>query len=181
MLRRIGWCRRRYWLPSARRQTGPAWATEWKFDGQRGRVLVDDTVTVYLRNGADVSRTFPELAGIAAAVGGRSVVLDGEIVALANGRPSFQRVQQRWPQQRHPTSDLIHRVPVRLLAFDVLAVDRRDITSWPYQQRRDLLDGLMVVETSKSLTVPRFWVDVSPAEMLVIEQQGLREFDALLR
>ena len=167
MLRRIGWCRRRYWLPSARRQTGPAWATEWKFDGQRGRVLVDDTVTVYLRNGADVSRTFPELAGIAAAVGGRSVVLDGEIVALANGRPSFQRVQQRWPQQRHPTSDLIHRVPVRLLAFDVLAVDRRDITSWPYQQRRDLLDGLMVVETSKKLTVPRFWVDVSPAEMLV--------------
>jgi bifunctional non-homologous end joining protein LigD len=54
--------------------------------------VIDDDVTVFSRNGADVTRTFPELAGVAAAVGGRRVVLDGEIVALdAEGRPSFTR------------------------------------------------------------------------------------------
>ena len=45
-----------------------------------------------------MTRTFPELAGVAAAVGDRRVVLDGEIVALdAEERPSFTRLQRRWP------------------------------------------------------------------------------------
>jgi bifunctional non-homologous end joining protein LigD len=96
-------------------------AIEWKFDGQRATVLVDDAVTAFSRNGADVSRTFPELAGIAAAVGGRRVVLDGEIVALdAQGRPSFTRLQRRWPQQRRPRPELVREVPCRLMAFDIL-------------------------------------------------------------
>lgn len=156
-------------LPTlGRPPAGPGWAVEWKFDGQRGLVVVEaDRVSVYSRNGAHVSGTFPELAGIAAAVGGRSVVLDGEIVAVGpSGRPSFQRLQQRWPQQRRPTPELVRQVPVRLLAFDVLAVDGRDITSWAYERRRELLDELMIAEKSKVLTVPRCWVAVRPSDML---------------
>ncbi|KMV22092.1 DNA ligase [Mycobacterium heckeshornense] len=155
-------------MPPAAEATGPLGAHRWKFDGQRGLVVVEgDTVWVYSRNGAHVSRTFPELGGIAAAVGGRSVVLDGEIVAVGpSGRPSFQRLQQRWPQQRRPTPELVRQVPVRMLAFDVLAVDGRDITSSTYEERRELLEGLMIVEKSKVLTVPRCWVDVRPSDML---------------
>ena len=103
------------------------------------------------------------------------LVLDGEIVAVdSSGRPSFQRLQRRWPQNRRPTPELLRQVPIRMLAFDVLAVDGRDITSWTYESRRELLDQLMVVETSKTLTIPRCWVDVSPSEMLeaVASQQA---------
>jgi bifunctional non-homologous end joining protein LigD len=72
---------------------------EYKFDG-RGLIVVDHGVIVYSRNGADITRTFPELSGVAPAVGNRPMLLDGEIVALdAGGRPSFTRLQQRWPQR----------------------------------------------------------------------------------
>src|SRR4051794_8953503 len=96
---------------------GDDYAIEWKFDGQRASVLVTDgEVVVFSRNGADVTATFPELSSVSAAVGGRSVVLDGEIVALdRDGRPSFSRLQQRWPQQRRPRPELLRAVPVRLM------------------------------------------------------------------
>ncbi|MBY0286760.1 MAG: DNA ligase [Mycobacteriaceae bacterium] len=137
-------------------------------------VVIDDGVTVFTRNGADVTRTFPEVAsGVAGAVGGRPVVLDGEIVALDQaGRPSFERLQRRWPQQRRPKPELLRQVPVRFFAFDVLARDGEDIVTWPYLERRALLDSLAVVETSKTLTVPRFWTDVSPAVMLEVAAEN---------
>jgi bifunctional non-homologous end joining protein LigD len=109
--------------------------------------VVDDEVIVFSRNGADVSRTFPELGGIPAAVGGRRVVLDGEIVALgAQGRPSFTRLQRRWPQQRRPRPELVRDVPCRLIAFDILQIDGRAIGDLPYGQRREHLDDLLTVE-----------------------------------
>jgi bifunctional non-homologous end joining protein LigD len=109
--------------------------------------VVDDEVIVFSRNGADVSRTFPELGGIPAAVGGRRVVLDGEIVALgAQGRPSFTRLQRRWPQQRRPRPALVRDVPCRLIAFDILQIDGRAIGDLPYGQRREHLDDLLTVE-----------------------------------
>jgi len=114
-------------------------AVEWKFDGQRATIVVEEAV------------------------------LDGEIVAVDEaGRPSFTLLQRRWPQQRRPRLELLREVPVRLLAFDLLSLDGRDVTSYPYGQRRELLDALMVIEKSPVLTVPPALVDVSPADMLEV-------------
>jgi len=59
-------------------------AVEAKFDGQRGIAVVDNgVVTLFSRNGANITRTFPEIASaLPQAACGRPVVLDGEIVAL---------------------------------------------------------------------------------------------------
>ncbi|MFB1298733.1 RNA ligase family protein [Mycobacterium sp. pW049] len=132
-------------------------------------MTVDRRVRVTSRNGADITETFPELAAVAAAVGGRRMVLDGEIVAVdEHGRPSFTRLQRRWPQQRRPGAQLVREVPTRFLAFDVVNIDGEDVTPWPYRARRELLDTLMLVERSPALTVPRHWTDVAPADMLAI-------------
>jgi bifunctional non-homologous end joining protein LigD len=149
---------------------GDGLAVEVKFDGQRATVvLADGGVTVFSRNGLDVSACFPELSRVAAAVGDRSMVLDGEIVAVdAGGRPSFTRLQRRWPQQRRPSAQLLREVPVRVLAFDILQLDGRDVTRAPYGQRRELLDSVMVVEKSPVLTVPRAMLDVAPADALEV-------------
>jgi len=115
------------------------------------------------------SGTFPELAGIRTAIGGRRMVLDGEIVAVgSDGRPSFTRLQRRWPQQRRLSAELVREVPTRFMAFDVLAVDGVDVTGEPYGRRREIHGGVMVVDTSPTMTVPRHWVDVSPADMLEV-------------
>jgi len=130
---------------------------------------------VFSRNGADVSLTFPELASVSQAVGGRSVVLDGEIVALdAQGRPSFTRLQRRWPQQRRPRPALLREVPVRLMAFDVIAVDGRDLSAEPYVKRREVLESVVVEETGV-LTVPKAFFGVSAADMLEVAAQHAME------
>ncbi|KMO70763.1 putative DNA ligase-like protein [Mycolicibacterium chlorophenolicum] len=152
--------------------SGDRWAVEWKFDGQRANLIVDrGEVVSFSRNGADVSLTFPELALVSQAVGGRAVVLDGEIVALdAQGRPSFTRLQRRWPQNRRPKPDLLRSVPVQLIAFDVLAVDGRDLTDEPYVKRREVLESL-IVEESAVVTVPKAFFGVPAADMLEVAAQ----------
>jgi bifunctional non-homologous end joining protein LigD len=49
------------------------------------------------RNGVDVGGWFPELAGLAGALGDHAGVLDGEVVAFdGDGRPSFGRCRGGW-------------------------------------------------------------------------------------
>lgn len=150
--------------------SGENLATEFKWDGQRAIVVIEGgTTRVWTRNGADVSRTYPELAGIAEAVGGASVILDGEIVALdAHGRPSFTRLQRRWPQNRRPDAALLREVPVRVMGFDILEYKGRSLTERPWHDRRAILEDVLVVNRSPVLTVPRAFTDASPADMLAV-------------
>ena len=90
------------------------------------------------------------------------MALDGQ------GRPCFQRLQQRWPQQRRPLADLLHRVPVRSRPFDILSLDGADVTTRPYAERRELLETAMA-GAPKVPPVPRFSIsDASPSEMLAV-------------
>jgi bifunctional non-homologous end joining protein LigD len=106
-------------------------------------------------------------------VGRRRVILDGEIVALDTaGRPSFTRLQRRWPQQRRPSAQLLREVPVRFYAFDILAVDDRDVTEHPYARRRDVLEEVAAA-ASGLLVLPRFASsEVSAAELLGIAAEN---------
>lgn len=147
--------------------SGPGWAVEYKWDGFRGRCLVDgSSVKVFSRNAADVSSTFPELSGIAAVAGHRRLLLDGEIVALDRaGRPSFSRLQQRWPMRSRPARMLLEQVPVHFFAFDLLAIGDDDLTASAYLERRQALDGLSL-SRSRPLVIPPYWDDARPRDML---------------
>jgi bifunctional non-homologous end joining protein LigD len=67
------------------------WAYEMKWDGVRAVVYVEGgRARVMTRNDREVSGTYPEIRDMAAAMGTRQVVLDGELVAFDEaGRPSF--------------------------------------------------------------------------------------------
>jgi bifunctional non-homologous end joining protein LigD len=123
--------------------SGPGWAYEFKYDGVRAvTYAAGEAVRVYSRNGNDVSGTYPELAEVAALLGGRSAVVDGEIVAPAEGdRPSFARLQSRM-HVAAPTAALLGSVPVRYYVFDLLSLDGESLAELPYEQRRDRLRGL---------------------------------------
>src|SRR3546814_12994616 len=74
---------------------GDGWIYEVKWDGMRAVVAVDDGhLRLQTANGNDATVSFPELQGLAGALGVGSVVLDGEIVAFAEpGRPPFGRLR----------------------------------------------------------------------------------------
>ncbi len=125
--------------------TGDEWVFELKWDGMRILAHTDgDRLQLRSSNGIDATSRFPELADLPEAVGNRSAVLDGEVVAFADGLPSFSALQRRM----HLTSSVdIARgmvdVPVSFVIFDLLYFDGTDATSLPYEQRRQLLEQLV--------------------------------------
>jgi bifunctional non-homologous end joining protein LigD len=125
-------------------RTFDGWLIEPKWDGVRAMVTVHDgRVSIASRLGNDVTGGYPELAALAGALGSRSAVLDGEIVAFDDrtGRPSFQRLQRRM-HVRSPSSALRGDVPVQLLLFDVLWLDGELLTDRPQVERRRILEDL---------------------------------------
>ena len=124
---------------------GDDWALEIKWDGVRALISLEDgEVRIASRRGEDATKRYPELAGMAAALGDRSAVLDGEVVALDDqGRPSFQTLQRRMGLTRPEMIKLrAKETPVSYVAFDLLALDGETICSEPYERRRELLAGL---------------------------------------
>ena len=124
---------------------GEDWAFELKWDGVRALARVEDGEAGFCaRRGEDVSRRYPELAGIGAALGDRAALLDGEVVAFdSQGRPSFGLLQQRMGL----VNELMIRrrtgeVPVTYVAFDLLWLDGESLLERPYERRRELLLSL---------------------------------------
>jgi bifunctional non-homologous end joining protein LigD len=102
----------------------PAWTFEPKLDGFRG---IADTIhgRILSRNRNRFSRfdnlleTLPE-----------RVILDGEIVVLDAGRPSFADLMRREGQPIY-------------IPFDVLFVDGEDIRNEPLEKRKSILAKLI--------------------------------------
>ncbi|HVM11581.1 MAG TPA: non-homologous end-joining DNA ligase [Actinomycetota bacterium] len=121
------------------------WRFEPKLDGIRALAYIrTDGTRLVSRTGRDQTAQYPELANLARFVNARDAVIDGEIVALdEEGRPSFERLQQRMNLTSPRDVERARRdVPVLLYAFDVLWVDGRDLTGEPLEERRAELERI---------------------------------------
>ena len=114
---------------------GPRWIHEIKLDGYRiGIVLARGKARLISRNHADWSADFPEIVAAAEQLGVRSALLDGEVVILdANGISNFEALQNRATSRQGLT----------YFAFDLLALDGRDLTRQPLIERKRLLRTLV--------------------------------------
>ena len=124
--------------------TGRDWAYEFKWDGVR--TLVDSStsgLTLTSRLGNDVTVAYPELAGLAEVAD--DVLLDGEVVSLVDGRPSFFALQSRMHVRKAVEARrLAATAPVTYLAFDVLRLYGVDLTGRTFAERRATLERLEV-------------------------------------
>ncbi|MGI8696933.1 MAG: non-homologous end-joining DNA ligase [Mycobacteriales bacterium] len=122
--------------------SGPEWAYELKWDGVR--VLADigpEGLRMTGRSEREVTIAYPELHGLADVCD--DALLDGEVVALTDGRPSFAALQPRMHvRSAGAAAALATQAPVTYLVFDILRLYGVDLTRRPYAERRATLERL---------------------------------------
>jgi bifunctional non-homologous end joining protein LigD len=149
---------------------GAEWLHEVKWDGVR--LLVEargGAVRLWTRNENEVGVAYPELRGLAAL--GHDVLLDAEVVALADGVPRFSAIADRMHVRNAARAEALSRLnPVTLMVFDLLRVDGEDLMPRPLVERRRRLEDLDV--NGPGWQVPATYDD---GQMLLTatEQQGL--------
>jgi bifunctional non-homologous end joining protein LigD len=133
---------------------GRNWSFEVKWDGIRLLAdVVDGRLRLTTRTERDVTSHFPELAGLTGLA--PDVLLDGEVVMLADGVPSFAALAERI---HVPVDPVIARArPVTFMAFDVLRLYGVPLLDRTFDERRATLErldlsGLPAVQASPVYT-----------------------------
>ena len=152
---------------------GDGWGFEVKWDGMRALTFVDGpSLRVQSYNEREVTASWPELAGLPAALPATTALLDGELVATDEaGVPSFGRLQQRMHiANPAEASRRAAEVPVVYVVFDLLHLDGHDLTALPLVDRRRLLEQL--VEAGPSWRTSPVHDD-GPALLAAAHERGL--------
>ncbi|MCI0548394.1 MAG: ATP-dependent DNA ligase [Candidatus Rokubacteria bacterium] len=124
---------------AVRRLGQPVWVED-KYDGVRCQLhKAGNEVRLFSRDRHDISGQFPDVTR-AFAAGPRRFVLDGELMAAADGRLlPFARLQPRLNRVA-PSAEILAAHPVALVAFDLLALEAEVLLDAPLTRRRAALD-----------------------------------------
>jgi bifunctional non-homologous end joining protein LigD len=128
------------------RFSDPDWVFERKLDGLRCLAFKDNgRVRMLSRNKLSFNERFPRVAEALDGDPATDFVVDGEIVAFARGRSTFETLQQRGGRPAQ----------IYLYLFDVLYAAGEDVTKLPWRERRALLRSTLVFDGPIRLTQHR--------------------------
>jgi DNA ligase 1 len=142
-------------------------AAEYKYDGVRVQAhrTADGTIELFTRRLEEISTQFPDVVELlAAGLGPREAILEGEVVAYdaaAGELRPFQEVMFR--RRKYGIAEAVRDVPVGLFCFELLYADGEDLTTLPYPQRRAALGEAITVSSQLRLTTA---VEISTPEAL---------------
>lgn len=165
--------------PAGHPLTDPACAFQVKWDGVRMLAFLDGgRVRLQNRRLRDRTAAYPELAALPSLISARQAILDGEVIVLHEGRPSFPRVLQR-ERAGAPSARLMAALPASFAAFDLLYLDGEDLTGRPFWARQEIL-ARRVSGEDPPLHVTRHYEDGLSLWRAVVEQ-GLEGVVAKVR
>ena len=121
--------------------TGDDLEYEPKWDGFRCIVFRDhDEIELGSRNERPLTRYFPELLDPIRAQFPERAVVDGEIVIVGEDGLQFEALLQRIHPAASRVALLASTTPASFVAFDILAIDDRDLRRTPFGERRAILE-----------------------------------------
>lgn len=121
------------------------WIFEPKWDGIRALAYCTNETALLTRNQNDVSSGYPELAKLHDRLVALDAVIDGEIVAMEKGRPSFEKLQGRMNlQDPKAIEQAMSKIPVTYVVFDLIYLDGRSLIHEPVETRKALLEEVVV-------------------------------------
>jgi ATP-dependent DNA ligase len=141
---------------------------EPKWDGFRAIVFRDaDGLEIQSRDLRPLDRYFPDLHDALLRRLPKACVLDGEIVIATPHGLDFDALQMRLHPAASRVAKLARATPASFVAFDLLAVGRRQLMARPLLERRALLEALLaradpplyLTPMTRDRTVALDWLD----------------------
>ncbi|MDD9266650.1 DNA ligase [Paenibacillus sp. GCM10023248] len=136
---------------------GKQWIAQIKWDGVR-MLTYDDGHNVRLVNRRLNDRTlqYPEIASTRSYCKASSVILDGELIALKDGRPSFHEIMRRDGVRNAKNLPLaIKSVSVVYMIYDILFLNGKWLVDEELQERQRILSE--VIHTNETIQlVPNY-------------------------
>ncbi len=148
----------------------PQFTYEIKWDGYRCLAFLEsDGTRLQSRKENSFNFLFPEFLSLHQKVKSLGCVLDGELVAIRNGKPSFLQLQKRGllrNEQRIKTA--VINIPVIYVVFDLLYLNGHPIYHEIIETRRMAL---------RDILIPDDQVIISD----YIEEQGIKYFESIVK
>ncbi|HVP96969.1 ATP-dependent DNA ligase [Methanoregula sp.] len=115
-------------------------AAEFKYDGSRFQFHKQGSRTgMYSRRLEDVSAALPDVIALLSSATTHDVILDGEVIAIKEGRPMpFQSVLRRF-RRRHDVAEAQEEIRMVPNVFDILYLDGKTLIDLPFHERRTIL------------------------------------------
>ncbi len=128
-------------LLAAELPDGEGWQFEPKWDGFRCLARRDgEEVTLTSKSGKPLARYFPEVAEMLRRVPAKKFLLDGELIIPVGDALSFDALQLRLHPAESRVRKLSAETPAELMAFDLLELDGKSLSSEPLAKRRAKLE-----------------------------------------
>src|SRR6201997_460989 len=116
---------------------GEGWQFEPKWDGFRTLVFRDgDEMLLQSRDEKPMNRYFPELIAPLKAALPKRCVVDGEIVITGASGLDFEALLLRIHPAESRVKMLAEQTPASFVAWDLLALDDKDLREVPLEKRR---------------------------------------------
>lgn len=147
---------------------GNQWIAQIKWDGVRMLSYYDGSNTQLInRRGNHRTAQYPELTDVSTYCRADSVILDGEIIALKEGKPSFHEVMRRDSLKNGSTISVVrYQVPVIYMIFDILFYNGQSTMDQPLFSRQQLLSDILLPHPHVQ-AVPSY---TDPAELFAAAQ-----------
>ncbi len=146
---------------------------EIKWDGTRCLAFIESgRLRLQNRRHIEMRPRYPELECLLQLPSG--TLLDGEIVVLENGKPSFPKLQQREHlQEPRKIAMAAQRLPATLIAFDLLFLGGESLLKRPLNERRAALAKVVAQLRSPHVIAADHVVGAGKAYFAAAEKAGL--------
>jgi DNA ligase-1 len=127
-------------------------AAEYKYDGSRFQFhKKGNWARLYSRRLEDVTAALPDVIQQLMSATEHDVILDGEVIAIKDGKPMpFQSVLRRF-RRRHDIAEAQEAIEMVPNVFDILYLDGETLIDLPFAGRRKKLEGVVTMYLAPQL------------------------------
>ena len=119
-------------------------AAENKYDGSRFQFHKSGgKCAIYSRRLEEMTASLPDVVEMLDKATDHDVIIDGEVIAIMNGKPMpFQTILRRI-RRKHDVGDAQEAITLLPWVFDILAADGETLIDQPFLRRRQILESVM--------------------------------------